>query len=270
MNSKHILVIFSILALIFLIGCAPEITCSSPYIKVGSTCCLDSNSNNICDTDEPSQQAVTPPTQAAAPQQATPVQQPVAQQPYCGDGTCDLAEDCASCESDCGACRDLAWSNAEFECGPTLNCNTQSGVSFEFQPKDANGDYTVIRTSIKNTGVRSIKNIKANVNCQYPVQGGVASFTVDSGDNVKYVTDDSISVALGFGGGDYGTLVSKSGGWAEEVLYLPAVAENHVVLDFAISNYFTKNKFHWNCVFNVYSSTQIQSISKSVSISFNK
>lgn len=29
-----------------------EITCNSPYIKVGNSCCLDENSNNICDKDE--------------------------------------------------------------------------------------------------------------------------------------------------------------------------------------------------------------------------
>ncbi|MBI2106716.1 hypothetical protein HYT57_01915 [Candidatus Woesearchaeota archaeon] len=29
-----------------------EFTCNSPYIKVGASCCLDQNSNNICDNDE--------------------------------------------------------------------------------------------------------------------------------------------------------------------------------------------------------------------------
>jgi len=28
------------------------VTCNSPYIKVGISCCLDQNSNNICDSDE--------------------------------------------------------------------------------------------------------------------------------------------------------------------------------------------------------------------------
>lgn len=30
----------------------PEITCNSPYIKVGDECCLDKNFNGICDRDE--------------------------------------------------------------------------------------------------------------------------------------------------------------------------------------------------------------------------
>lgn len=29
-----------------------EVTCNSPYIKVGTECCLDKNLNNICDNDE--------------------------------------------------------------------------------------------------------------------------------------------------------------------------------------------------------------------------
>lgn len=29
-----------------------EVTCNSPYIKVGTSCCLDQNSNGICDSDE--------------------------------------------------------------------------------------------------------------------------------------------------------------------------------------------------------------------------
>ncbi|MHC1567763.1 MAG: hypothetical protein ACXQTD_08740 [Candidatus Syntropharchaeia archaeon] len=28
------------------------VTCNPPYIKVGTTCCLDENNNNICDKDE--------------------------------------------------------------------------------------------------------------------------------------------------------------------------------------------------------------------------
>jgi len=29
-----------------------EVTCNSPYIKVGNSCCLDQNSNGVCDSDE--------------------------------------------------------------------------------------------------------------------------------------------------------------------------------------------------------------------------
>ena len=33
-----------------------SVTCNSPYIKVGSSCCLDQNSNDICDDDETQKQ----------------------------------------------------------------------------------------------------------------------------------------------------------------------------------------------------------------------
>jgi len=34
-----------------------EVTCNPPYIKVGDSCCLDQNYNNVCDNDEqPTQQ----------------------------------------------------------------------------------------------------------------------------------------------------------------------------------------------------------------------
>ncbi len=57
--------------------------CNSPYILVGSSCCLDSNSNSICDTDE----------------QATPTQPAT---PSCGDGICNGNEQAPDC-SDCNA-----------------------------------------------------------------------------------------------------------------------------------------------------------------------
>jgi len=34
-----------------------EVTCNSPYIKVGTSCCLDQNSNGICDNEEQTQEA---------------------------------------------------------------------------------------------------------------------------------------------------------------------------------------------------------------------
>ena len=38
---------------IVLSSCTPqEVTCNSPYIKVGTSCCLDQNINSICDNDE--------------------------------------------------------------------------------------------------------------------------------------------------------------------------------------------------------------------------
>lgn len=67
-----------------------EITCNSPYIKVGNECCLDENSNNICDNDE------------------TPTQP----QEYCGDGICQSNEKAPDC-SDCNA--ELRIENMEYD-----------------------------------------------------------------------------------------------------------------------------------------------------------
>lgn len=71
---KKILLIILVLAL-FLLGCGEEsqitggaITapvCNSPYILVGTSCCLDQNNNKICDkdeTEETSEETVLEPT----------------------------------------------------------------------------------------------------------------------------------------------------------------------------------------------------------------
>jgi len=57
MNYKKILLLGIAIATIFISGCVQQskqetIICNSPYMKVGTECCLDQNSNNICDKDE--------------------------------------------------------------------------------------------------------------------------------------------------------------------------------------------------------------------------
>jgi hypothetical protein len=37
-----------------------SVTCNSPYIKVGTSCCLDQNYNSVCDSDEQNTQEETP------------------------------------------------------------------------------------------------------------------------------------------------------------------------------------------------------------------
>gem|GEM_PF-248350 len=52
------------LLILLLSGCTqkPEgVTCNPPYIKVGSSCCLDVNKNSICDADESAPSNETPP-----------------------------------------------------------------------------------------------------------------------------------------------------------------------------------------------------------------
>jgi hypothetical protein len=73
-----------------------EVTCNSPYIKVGTECCLDQNSNNICDNDE------------------TPTQP----QEYCGDNICQSNEKAPDCE-DCNS--DIRIENVKYEIIPDPN-----------------------------------------------------------------------------------------------------------------------------------------------------
>lgn len=50
--------LFLILLLIFITGCSQKITCDKPYLKVGDSCCLDTDNNNICDTHERAQEII--------------------------------------------------------------------------------------------------------------------------------------------------------------------------------------------------------------------
>jgi len=50
---RQILYIHLIIIIIIVqTGCQSTIICNSPYIRVGTTCCLDQNTNKICDNDE--------------------------------------------------------------------------------------------------------------------------------------------------------------------------------------------------------------------------
>jgi hypothetical protein len=46
------IILILLLTMIFIIGCSQNITCNTPYILVGGSCCLDKDNNSICDKDE--------------------------------------------------------------------------------------------------------------------------------------------------------------------------------------------------------------------------
>ncbi len=50
--NKAIFIFISLLFVVFLIGCQKSIVCNKPYIEVGNRCCLDQNSNKICDYED--------------------------------------------------------------------------------------------------------------------------------------------------------------------------------------------------------------------------
>ncbi len=47
--KKIIFILFTVVSVFFIMGCAQTITCNKPYILVGTSCCLDTNDNGICD-----------------------------------------------------------------------------------------------------------------------------------------------------------------------------------------------------------------------------
>ncbi len=49
---KKIVLIYLIILSFLLLGCQKEVVCNEPYIVKGTECCLDQNSNAICDVDE--------------------------------------------------------------------------------------------------------------------------------------------------------------------------------------------------------------------------
>jgi len=53
MGKNNLIILGLVLGIfVFLSGCVEQPTCNSPYILVGSSCCLDTNNNSICDSDD--------------------------------------------------------------------------------------------------------------------------------------------------------------------------------------------------------------------------
>lgn len=65
------LVLLFIPILVLLTGCVQNIQCNTPYIRVGAECCLDKNSNSICDKDE-------------SPSNISPISEPITEKPIVG------------------------------------------------------------------------------------------------------------------------------------------------------------------------------------------
>jgi len=53
LKQKYAILILAVVIMIFVsLYVRQEVACNPPYIKVGSSCCLDQNNNSICDKDE--------------------------------------------------------------------------------------------------------------------------------------------------------------------------------------------------------------------------
>ena len=109
MRSNYVIFGLLILVTIFISGCVQEVICNPPYIKVGTTCCLDQNNNSICDTDE---QQISQPQETAT---------------YCGDGICQPNENCSSCPQDCGICeKETIGSTKKYGSNQIIECEENS------------------------------------------------------------------------------------------------------------------------------------------------
>ena len=53
-HLKKLIILASVLAILLLAGCVPPeaVPCNAPYRQVGDRCCMDLNTNGICDSDE--------------------------------------------------------------------------------------------------------------------------------------------------------------------------------------------------------------------------
>jgi hypothetical protein len=87
--------------LCLMLGCSQKIECNSPYTVIENTCCLDKNSNLVCDDNEnyvanKSENKIT-----TLSENTSLKKEPIIQTPFCGDDRCQLNETCASCADDC-------------------------------------------------------------------------------------------------------------------------------------------------------------------------
>lgn len=73
-NTGVILILF--ICLLIISGCAKEIVCNKPYMRIGLSCCLDKNNNNICDKDEVITKKITEPGIESNPEKILPIEKP--------------------------------------------------------------------------------------------------------------------------------------------------------------------------------------------------
>lgn len=68
--SYTVTFVLIIISIVIISGCSissPEVVCNKPYIKVGTSCCLDQNDNKICDDDEIRQKIEEPEIRVTEP-----------------------------------------------------------------------------------------------------------------------------------------------------------------------------------------------------------
>ena len=166
----------AVVAIVLVSGCIGQagVTCDPPNVLINSKCCLDTNSNGICDSDE---------TQTQEPQQTAPTTS-------CGDGTCSPEEGACSydsasdryrtqCTEDCGyVCPAYLYlSSSYLNLGETYSYICE-GYSEDVCTKTGNNKFTIqyktgpyddelrgIITTVKNAGEEEAQSIKSSFKC---------------------------------------------------------------------------------------------------------
>ncbi|MFQ6010357.1 MAG: hypothetical protein ACE5J7_04540 [Candidatus Aenigmatarchaeota archaeon] len=160
-----------ILAIVLVAGCVGQTTCESPNVLIDSRCCLDENSNGVCDSDE------APPA----------LKEPEATF-YCGDGTCSSKEACkydsgsdkyvSSCPDDCGTCPAFVYLTSSYlepmEDYSYVCVGYKEGVCSEvgdnkFKIENRVGPYEAeergVQTTVKNVGEGEAATVQSSFKC---------------------------------------------------------------------------------------------------------
>jgi hypothetical protein len=61
---RQVGIVFLLLFFVLAIGCGQQLVCSPPNKIIANTCCIDSNSNNVCDSDEAAEETEEEPVVA--------------------------------------------------------------------------------------------------------------------------------------------------------------------------------------------------------------
>lgn len=144
-KQKYLLdgiLVLAVIGVILVSGCAKEeVTCNPPYIKVGTSCCLDQNNNSICDEDkaERNQSSATGKIIEKGPPQ------PEKTVPSCTDECSSKWTKCVGYEYyECGDYDDdscLEWSSGETTVG---KCNVECKLDLDCGSGEECKDYKCV------------------------------------------------------------------------------------------------------------------------------
>lgn len=138
--KKALLIIILLSLVVLLTSCSKErlvtFNCQSPYLLVGTECCMDANQNNVCDKDENCNNGLKDQDETDvdcggshcnncelnkacgvnSDCKMTYCQSGVCVGESCGNSVCANGENKCSCPGDCGSCSGNAGNGLEYYC----------------------------------------------------------------------------------------------------------------------------------------------------------